>query len=193
MGVRNPWPAIVALAIPACASESKELLMLPTAGIGVRIQRVKSRIVVVSTLPQGPASKAAVAKGDTIISVGGQRLADKTLKEAVELLRGEAGTPVELVLRTTKGQTKPLRLMRASLSFPLAGVLSKASVRTPRPACPDFVTMPCVCSPSCDQMICQKGCKYYSHDDQGNCYYQCGGCICGAIARSQSSWVIRYA
>jgi carboxyl-terminal processing protease len=84
-------------------------------GIGVHVvtDPKTKRITVVLPVPQGPAVKAGVRAGDTIVRVDGKSLAGMTLHEASALLRGKPDTPVALsVLHAGESKEVELKMVR---------------------------------------------------------------------------------
>lgn len=69
------------------------------AGIGVVLDIRAGAVRVVSAIAGSPADKAGLKSGDIIIEVDGIHLADLTLIEAANLLEGEAGTMLNLVVK----------------------------------------------------------------------------------------------
>jgi carboxyl-terminal processing protease len=90
----------------------------PTVGVGLRelldldLGR-DGRLVVITTVPGGPAARAGLAPGDVLVSVDGQPA--QTLGEAMARLRGPEGTEVQLGLRRG-GEARTLALRREALS-----------------------------------------------------------------------------
>lgn len=81
-------------------------------GLGIEIQKNKTGpgILVVTPMDDTPAARAGVKAQDVIIRVDGQSVLNKTIREAVELLRGEAGSTVTLVI-VRKGEPEPISLI----------------------------------------------------------------------------------
>lgn len=78
-------------------------------GIGVMIESVADVVVVRGTLPGGPAEKAGLQAGDRILGVDGKRLKDTSLREVVDLIRGEEGSTIDVfVQRDTEEWTASL-------------------------------------------------------------------------------------
>lgn len=76
-------------------------------GLGIEVTMEDGVIKVVTPLVDTPAFKAGIKAGDYIIKLGTKPVQGITLKEAVELMRGKAGSTLDLtVLR--KGESKPL-------------------------------------------------------------------------------------
>ena len=68
-------------------------------GIGAEIQERNGNIVVVSPIKNSPAEKAGLFPEDIILSVDGQSLQGMSATEAVLLIRGQKGTPVNLTIK----------------------------------------------------------------------------------------------
>ncbi|RHW37574.1 PDZ domain-containing protein [Lysinibacillus yapensis] len=68
-------------------------------GIGAEIQERNGNIVVVSPIKNSPAEKAGILPEDIILSVDGESIQGMSASEAVLLIRGEKGTPVELTIQ----------------------------------------------------------------------------------------------
>lgn len=68
-------------------------------GIGAEIQERNGNIVVVSPIKNSPAEKAGILPEDIILTVDGESIQGMSASEAVLLIRGEKGTPVELTIQ----------------------------------------------------------------------------------------------
>lgn len=68
-------------------------------GIGAELGMRNDKVTVVRPLKDSPAAKAGVEAGDVFVGVNDEDVTDKTLDEVVQLVRGEAGTSVELVMQ----------------------------------------------------------------------------------------------
>lgn len=76
-------------------------------GLGIEVTMEDGVVKVITPLVDTPAFKAGIKSGDYIIKLGKESVQGLTLKDAVNLMRGKAGSPIELtVLR--KGVSKPL-------------------------------------------------------------------------------------
>ncbi|MDA9601371.1 S41 family peptidase [Alphaproteobacteria bacterium] len=67
-------------------------------GLGIEITTDKSFIKVVSPIDDTPAQKAGVQAGDYITHLDGVSVIDMTLKEAIDIMRGEVGAPITLTI-----------------------------------------------------------------------------------------------
>ena len=67
-------------------------------GIGVHLEQGPSAVMVVSTLPESPASQAGLQSGDRIVYVDWHFVMDAPLETVVVMLRGQAGTRVQVMV-----------------------------------------------------------------------------------------------
>ena len=74
-------------------------------GIGIQIGIQNDRVVVVAPIEDTPAMKAGLKSGDILIEINGKSTQGMTVKDAADLIRGEVGTPVKLLVQT--GKTAP--------------------------------------------------------------------------------------
>jgi carboxyl-terminal processing protease len=94
-------------------------------GVGIQIGFRGQQLAVVSPLPGTPAEKAGIRAGDFIIGIeDAKRNIDRgtvgiTLPEAVQLIRGEAGTKVKLtLLREEKEDPIVVDVVRGNIDVP---------------------------------------------------------------------------
>lgn len=78
-------------------------------GLGLEVTMDEGLIKVVTPLDDTPASKAGIKPGDYIIKLGTQSVQGMELKDAVNLMRGKTGTPIQLTI-LRKGEGKPIIL-----------------------------------------------------------------------------------
>ncbi len=67
-------------------------------GIGVHISKIKDNVVVVNVIEDTPAYKAKLKMGDIIFKVNDTLTKGLTLKEVAQIVRGKAGTVVNLTI-----------------------------------------------------------------------------------------------
>jgi len=82
------------------------------SGIGVEVAIQKKRVKVVFVMEDGAADKAGVVAGDVITSIGHTDLRGQNLEAAIDNLRGEAGTEVDITLEHKNGEVSQLTLTR---------------------------------------------------------------------------------
>jgi carboxyl-terminal processing protease len=87
------------------------------AGIGATVQQKTDQIVLVSILPGTPAEKAGLKAGDVVTAVDGQSTKGWTADDAVNHIRGKAGTTVKLQV-SRNGQTLTVDLTRENINVP---------------------------------------------------------------------------
>lgn len=67
-------------------------------GLGIRLQKVDGFVTVMSPMPGTPAFKAGVMPGDRILFVDDKEISGLKLDEAVDLMRGPAGSKVKITM-----------------------------------------------------------------------------------------------
>jgi len=87
------------------------------SGIGVGILPSSSGLVVASLHPGGPASKAGVRVGDTIVSVDGQPVANLGMAQVLSRFTGPVGSRVRIDLRRA-GESMNFTVRRAVVRAP---------------------------------------------------------------------------
>ncbi len=75
-------------------------------GLGIEISMRDGVLTVVSPIDETPAFKAGILAGDKIIRIEDESTLDMSLTDAVERLRGERGSPVNITV-FRKGETQP--------------------------------------------------------------------------------------
>jgi carboxyl-terminal processing protease len=84
---------------------------LSGVGIQLSLDKETKELVVVSPIEGSPASKAGVQPKDVIVAIDGKTTKGMSTEDAVKLIRGKAGTTVNLSLRR-KGQVLEMPLTR---------------------------------------------------------------------------------
>ncbi len=106
------------------AEERRQLFGNPVfSGIGVTITQRKDAagvgwIFVEDVFPGSPAAAAGVHRFDKIVQVDGKSLQNMTTLEASQLIRGPAGSTVQLLVQRGGGQTLPISVVRGSIRVP---------------------------------------------------------------------------
>lgn len=81
-------------------------------GIGAELGMKENQIIVISPLTGSPAQKAGVRAGDAILAVDGTSVANWSISQAVEKIRGPKGTPVTLTLRQAEESPREVEIVR---------------------------------------------------------------------------------
>ena len=105
-------------------SQRPEQLTGQYQGIGAVMVEEEGKLIVVDLVPDGPADKAGLKPGDTILAVDGEPVEGLSIQEGTERIRGPSGTEVVLkVEREGKSLEVPiergpvqLRSVRAALA-----------------------------------------------------------------------------
>ena len=67
-------------------------------GIGAELSTREGKLVIIAPLSDSPAEKAGLKANDEIVEIDGQDTAQFTLDEAIQKIRGKAGTQVKLLI-----------------------------------------------------------------------------------------------
>jgi len=94
---------------PAETEEFTNSLNGDLQGIGAELSIDDGQIVVVNPLKDSPAEKAGIKPGDIIYKIGEEFAGDFSFVEAVQKIRGEEGTPVNLTI-LRKGVNNPIEM-----------------------------------------------------------------------------------
>lgn len=87
-------------------------------GIGVRISSQTNDICIVEVFESSSAAKAGIIKGDIIVKVDEQSVEGKTSDEVAELIRGKAGTKVNLgIMRPGQKRMLNIEVERAEIKI----------------------------------------------------------------------------
>ncbi len=82
------------------------------SGIGVEIEVQNNLVKIAYVIDGGAAEKAGVVVGDVITSIDNVDLRKQNLQQAIDSLRGEAGSTVEITVRHENGEVSDLKLVR---------------------------------------------------------------------------------
>lgn len=87
------------------------------SGIGVEVTMVNNRITILAPFSGSPAEKAGLLPGDQIVEVDGMSLEGLSLNEAVQYIRGEAGSELTLgIIREGRPNIFRVNLVRAEIT-----------------------------------------------------------------------------
>jgi carboxyl-terminal processing protease len=104
---------------PQTYRERSEQSPRELAGIGITAETEPEGLRVVRVFEHSPAAGAGLMAGDVIIKVGSTSLANRPDDSAFDLIRGPAGTSVQLTF-TRDGNEHMVLVKRANISVPVA-------------------------------------------------------------------------
>ncbi len=95
-------------------------------GIGAQIDNTPDgkRIIVVAPIPDTPAERAGIKSGDIILAVDGEDTEGWSVIDAVNRIRGEGGTPVDLTIQRL-GELDPIVVTIVRGVIPTASVFRR--------------------------------------------------------------------
>lgn len=85
-------------------------------GIGVVVQNVDGRAMVLYPSPGGPAARAGILVGDIVEAVDGEKVTDTD--SAIDLIRGELDTDTTLTVRQGDAPSREVTITRGSVVIP---------------------------------------------------------------------------
>lgn len=89
-------------------------------GIGAEVGIRQDVLTIISPLEGMPAQQAGLKAGDKILKVDDTLTADLSLDEAVNLIRGEKGTTVSLLIaRDSWSEAKEIKVVRGTIKIPI--------------------------------------------------------------------------
>ena len=68
-------------------------------GLGIEVSMEGGVVKVISPIDDTPAARVSVKAGDYIVRINDEQVQGKTLMEAVNLMRGPVGSPIEITIR----------------------------------------------------------------------------------------------
>lgn len=98
---------------PEAFAELQESTSGEFGGLGIEVGTEDGFIKVVSPIDDTPASKAGIQPGDLIVKIDGQPTKGLSLMEAVDKMRGKAGSKISLTLVREGGRPFDVELTRA--------------------------------------------------------------------------------
>jgi len=78
-------------------------------GLGIEVGMENGFVKVISPIDDTPAEKAGLKPGDLIIRLDNKQVKGLTLSDAVKIMRGKPGEPIELLI-VRDGENKPLKI-----------------------------------------------------------------------------------
>ncbi|GAC1544892.1 MAG: S41 family peptidase [Vulcanimicrobiaceae bacterium] len=87
-------------------------------GIAIRVDEKTKLLMVNEVIPNGPAEKAGLLGGDTILTIDGKSTRGLTTAQDAKLLRGEKGSQVKLVIERAGKQQPAVAVTRDTIHQP---------------------------------------------------------------------------
>ncbi|MGB7084442.1 MAG: S41 family peptidase [Phormidesmis sp.] len=88
------------------------------SGVGMRLQKVDQDLVVSGVIDNSPAQQAGVESGDVLLIIDGRSSRNLSIENASQLIRGESGSQLSVVVRRQDGSEEALVLTREVVSVP---------------------------------------------------------------------------
>lgn len=105
---------------PAQAKEFKTAVSGTFSGVGMEVGIKDGILTVVSPLKKSPAEKAGIKPDDKILKINGTSTEGMATDVAVNLIRGEKGTPVTItIFRKSEGKTRDVTIVRDTIDVPV--------------------------------------------------------------------------
>ena len=110
--------------LPEDFSELQEHTTGKFGGLGIEVGIEEGLIKVVTPIDDTPAEKAGIEAGDFIVSLDGEPVREMSLTDAIDKMRGEPGTDIELSIRR-KGEQELLEFVLTRAEIKVASVRSE--------------------------------------------------------------------
>jgi carboxyl-terminal processing protease len=107
--------------LPEDFSELQEHTSGKFGGLGIEVGIEEGLIKVVSPIDDTPAEKAGIKSGDFIVSLDGKPVREMSLTDAIDQMRGEPGTDIELSIRR-EGEKELLEFVLTRAEIKVASV-----------------------------------------------------------------------
>jgi len=115
----------LAYVFPSISSRDKQA---PFGGLGIEVRVEDGHVKVMSTIRDMPAAKAGILANDIVTHVDAEPLQGLTLNQALEKLRGRAGSTARLRIER-KGQDGPIEMAIVRSLIRVAGADLKVAVK----------------------------------------------------------------
>ena len=104
---------------PVISKKFQEEIAGSFGGVGIEIGMRSGVVTVIAPIKGSPAYKAGMKAGDKILKVDNKSIADLSVEETVNLIRGNIGTKVVLTaLQEGDSKTKDFELVRETIKIP---------------------------------------------------------------------------
>ena len=95
-------------------------------GIGASVSDTSGVVTIVTPFRDSPAEKAGIRQGDTVLKVDGESTEGWSSQQAVERIRGQEGTQVELEVKHSDGTIETVKITRGEI--PIESVYSEPNL-----------------------------------------------------------------
>lgn len=105
---------------PEEAEAFEEAISGEFSGVGMEVGEKEGVLTVIAPLKDTPADRAGIRSGDKILKIDDTITSGLSVDQAVELIRGEQGTPVRLtILGSAESEPKEVVVVRATIAVPV--------------------------------------------------------------------------
>ena len=87
-------------------------------GLGIELRADTEALLILNVIAGGPAAEHGMVPGDRIIEVDGRSMREISTDTAADLLRGPEGSYVQVLVRSSQGQHRRLRVQRRRVDVP---------------------------------------------------------------------------
>lgn len=87
-------------------------------GLGIELKSSNGSLLITNVIRGGPADKAGIQASDRIIEVDNNSMEDISTDKAADLLKGEQGSVVQVVVQSVDGSTRRLNVRRERVEVP---------------------------------------------------------------------------
>ena len=103
---------------PKDYSDFQEVTQGQFSGVGMTVEETNKGLRVMTVYDGSPADKGGLKPGDIVIAVNGRSIAGSSSEASTARIKGPAGTPVTLTVKSGKGE-RPVKLERAQVDIPV--------------------------------------------------------------------------
>jgi len=87
-------------------------------GLGIELKTQDGRLAIIRVIPHSPAEYAGIRPGDQILAIDGKNIENMPMDKAANLLQGQEGSRVELVLAAPGQSPRTVRAERRRVDVP---------------------------------------------------------------------------
>ncbi|MEK7582353.1 MAG: S41 family peptidase [Patescibacteria group bacterium] len=104
---------------PSTSKKFQEEISGAFSGVGMEIGKRNNLLTVISPIKDSPAFRAGIKAGDRILEINTRVTTDMTVEEAVNLIRGNKGTKVKMMLSpSNSNETREVEIIRDTIKIP---------------------------------------------------------------------------